>query len=42
MGRVETREAREALRVADEVSEMILFHNRGRRNGLAMMRPLEV
>ena len=42
MGRVETREAREALKVADEVSEMILFHSRVRRNGLVTMQPLEV
>ena len=42
MGRVETREAREALKVADEVSEMILFHSRVRRNSLVTMDPLEV
>lgn len=42
MGRIETREAREALKVADEVSEMILFHSRVRRNGFATMQPLEV
>ena len=41
MGRVETEEAKEALRIADEVSDMILFHNRVRKNGLAMMQPLE-
>lgn len=42
MGRVETREGIEALKVADEVSEMILFHRMVRRNGLAMIKPLEV
>ena len=42
MGRVETREGIEALKVADEVSEMILFHRKVRRNGLAMIKPLEV
>ena len=42
MGRVETRDAREALKIADEVSDMILFHSRVRRNGLATMQPLEV
>ena len=42
MGRVETREAREALKVADEVSEMILFHSRVRRNSLITLEPLEV
>ena len=41
MGRVETKEAREALKVADEVSDMILFHSRVRRNGTAMMQPWE-
>ena len=41
MGRVETEEAKEALRIADEVSDMILFHNRVRKNGLAMMQPWE-
>lgn len=41
MGRVETEEAREALRIADEVSDMILFHRNVRRNGMSMMQPLE-
>lgn len=41
MGRVETEEAKEALRIADEVSEMILFHSRVRKNGLAMMQSWE-
>ena len=36
MGRVETEEAKEALRIADEVSDMILFHSRVRENGLTM------
>lgn len=38
MGRVETEEAKEAIRVADEVSNLIIFHNRVRENGLAMMK----
>lgn len=41
MGRVETEEAKEALRIADEVSDMILFHSRVRKNGLLMMQPWE-
>lgn len=41
IGRVETNEARDALKVADEVSDMILFHSRVRRNGTAMMQPWE-
>ena len=42
MGRVETEEAKEALRIADEVSDMILFHSRVRKNGQAMRLPQEV
>ena len=42
MGRVETEEAREALRIADKVSDMILFHRRVREKGIAMMQPAEV
>ncbi len=41
MGRVETEAARDALRIADEVSDMILFHKRVRRNGTAMMQSVE-
>ena len=41
MGRVETDEAREALKVADKVSDMIVFHKRVRKNGISMMQPVE-
>lgn len=41
MGRVETEAARDALRIADEVSDMILFHKKVRRNGTAMMQSVE-
>ncbi len=41
MGRVETEEAKEALRIADEVSDMVLFHSRVRKNGQAMRLPQE-
>lgn len=37
MGKVETEEAKKALKIADEVSDMILFHNRVRKSGLSMM-----
>ena len=42
MGRVETEDAREALQFADEVSELILFHERVRKNGTNMMQPVEM
>ena len=41
MGIVETDEAREALRTADEVSDLILFHKKVRKNGISMMNPME-
>lgn len=41
MDRVETDEAREAINVADEVSDRIIFHSRVRKNGSAMMQPAE-
>ena len=41
MGRVETDEALEALKVADKVSDMIVFHKRVRKNGISMMQPVE-
>lgn len=41
MGRVETEEAKEALRVADKVSDLIVFHTRVRNNGKKMMNPAE-
>ena len=41
MGKVESEQAREALRLADTLSDMILFHSRVRRNGIEMMKPVE-
>ena len=41
MGKVETEEAREALKVADKVSDLIVFHSRVRKNGMNMMNPVE-
>jgi hypothetical protein len=39
MGKVQSEEARQALKTADELSDMILFHKRVRQNGTAMMSP---
>ena len=39
MGKVQSEEARQALKIADELSDMILFHKRVRENGNAMMQP---
>ena len=41
MGKVESDEAKEALNIADKLSDMILFHSRVRDNGVAMMKPWE-
>ena len=41
MGRVETEEARDALKTADKVSDMIIFQQRVRENGISMMQPVE-
>ena len=41
ISRVETEEARDAIRIADEISDMILFHRRVRKNGDAMRIPWE-
>ena len=41
MGKVQSEEARQALKIADELSDMILFHRRVRENGTAMMTPWE-
>lgn len=38
MGKVESEEAKEALNIADRLSDMILFHRRVRENGMAMMK----
>lgn len=37
MGKVESEQAKKALRIADTLSDMILFHSRVRENGAAMM-----
>ena len=39
MGKVHTDSAREALLVADKLSNMILFHKTVRENGTEMMNP---
>ncbi|TYZ22955.1 helix-turn-helix domain-containing protein [Selenomonas ruminis] len=37
MGKVQSEQAKQALRIADELSDMILFHKRVRENGNDMM-----
>lgn len=39
MGKVQTDSAREALLIADKLSDMILFHKTVRENGTEMMKP---
>ena len=39
MGKVHTDSAREALDIADKLSDMILFHKTVRENGTEMMKP---
>ena len=39
MGKVHTDSAREALDIADKLSDMILFHKTVRENGTEMMNP---
>ncbi|MCF0115036.1 MAG: hypothetical protein HUJ56_06750 [Erysipelotrichaceae bacterium] len=41
MDKVESEEAKEALRIADKLSDMILFHSRVRDNGSSMLKPWE-
>ncbi len=41
MGKVQSEQAKQALRTADELSDMILFHKRVRENGNAMMTAWE-
>ncbi|MBE6013763.1 MAG: helix-turn-helix transcriptional regulator [Lachnospiraceae bacterium] len=41
MGKVQSDEAKQALKVADELSDMILFHKRVRENGNNMMETWE-
>ncbi len=37
MGKVDSEQARNALEIADKLSDMILFHRKVRENGSAMM-----
>lgn len=41
MGKVKSDKAKEALKIADEVSDLILFHQRVKENGTMMMQPKE-
>ena len=41
MGKVESEQAKNALRIADTLSDMILFHNRVRENATVMMEAWE-
>ena len=41
MGRVKTEEARKGIQLADELSDMILFHTRVFENGQKMEQPWE-
>lgn len=41
MGRVKTEEARKGIALADEISDMILFHTRVYENGRKLERPWE-
>lgn len=37
MGKVDSKPAKNALKIADTLSDMILFHKKVRENGIAMM-----
>lgn len=39
MGRVESPEAKEGLKIADEIADMICFYSRTRENAEKMMQP---
>ena len=41
MGKVQSEEAKKALQLADEISDMILFHKKIRENGDTMMTAWE-
>lgn len=41
MGIVESKEAKEGLRIADEIADMICFYSRTRENAEEMMQPWE-
>ncbi|MDY5497278.1 MAG: helix-turn-helix domain-containing protein [Anaerobutyricum sp.] len=38
MGKVTSQQAKKALEIADELSDMIIFHRRVRENGVSMMK----
>ena len=40
LARARTKEAREGIQLADEISDMILFHTRIYNNGRKMEQPL--
>lgn len=42
MGRVESTEAKEGLKIADEIADMICFYARTRENAEKMLQPWEV
>lgn len=41
MGKVDSEQAKEALQIADRLSDMILFHRKVKENGTAMMETWE-
>jgi transcriptional regulator with XRE-family HTH domain len=41
MGRVESTEAKEGLKIADEIADMICFYARTRKNAEKMLQPWE-
>lgn len=41
MGKVESEQAKEALQIADKLSDMILFHRKVRENGMTMLETWE-
>lgn len=41
MGKVESEQAKNALKIADKLSDMILFHKKVRENGTAMMEDMD-
>ena len=41
MGKVQSEQAKQALEIADELSDMILFHKKVRENGNALMTAWE-
>lgn len=41
MGRVESREAKEGLAIADEIADLICFYARTHENAVEMMQPWE-